>query len=159
MTRLRFHAGVIAAVAIAVSCGVPVDREPAALPEDSLPPGLSSTTTTTAIEPEPDGVEVDFFLIGEDGKLEPVKRTVPLPVATQVVIETLIAAGDDEELVQEQQLRSAIPTRTIVLGVENPDGILTVNLGPEGLFELEEAGNQGGCLCAQIAGARSRHLL
>jgi len=99
-------------------------------------------TRTMAVNPEAGAIRLaSSWVVGLPPFVERSRRMVPRDLgmaSREVVIETLIAAGDDEELVQEQQLRSAIPTRTTVLGVENPDGILTIDLGPEGLFELED---------------------
>ncbi len=124
--------------ALAASCGVPVDSEPIALDTESLPPGLSSTTTTTLPEEEPTGIEIALFLIGEDGRLDAVDRSFATPVTSQAVVEALIAAADEPELVEQQQLVSAIPSTTTVLGVERMENILVVNLGEEGFAEITE---------------------
>lgn len=128
----------VLAAALAGSCGVPVDSQPIALDPASLPPGLSSTTTTTLPAEEPSGIEIALFLVGENGRLEAVDRSFAATVTTQGVIEALIAAADDPELVEEQQLVSAIPSTTTVLGVERTDDTLVVNLGDQGFAEITE---------------------
>lgn len=129
---------VLAALLWITGCGVPVDQQPSALPDDSLPAALSSTTPTPVPDPEPSGVAINLFLFGEDGRLVEVPVNLPSPVTIQDVLEALIASGDDEELVQDQPLRSALPAATTVLGTERDGEVLTINLGPEGLFEIDD---------------------
>ncbi|MDH3752794.1 MAG: GerMN domain-containing protein [Acidimicrobiia bacterium] len=136
----RAAAAIVTAGLLLASCGVPVDRQPRALDETELPSGLSSTTTTTVDQPEPAGVEVDIFLVGEDDLLVPVKQEVPVPVDTKSVIETLIGSADADsfaELLADERLRTEIPADTVVIDAVADGGVLTVNLGPEGLATLE----------------------
>ncbi len=135
---MRRLATLLLAVVLAAACGVPVDTQPVALDPESLPPGLSSTTTTTLPEAEPTGIDISLFLIGEDGRLQSVDRSFATPVTTQAVVEALIAAADEPELVEQQQLVSAIPSTTTVLGVDRIGDILVVDLGEEGFAEITE---------------------
>lgn len=134
-SRRRLSRVLVAVVFVAASCGVPTDRDPRAISEDSLPAALSSTSTTIVVE-DPLGIEVDLFLIGEDGRLQAIQRPLPRPVETLLVLETLISTADDETL-QEQLLRSSIPSSTVVAGLDVVDSILIIDFGPEGFAELE----------------------
>jgi hypothetical protein len=113
------------------SCGVPVDRQPAALSRHGIPfnllqPSAPSTTSTTA--PSLIGVPVRIFLIGSDGHLAPVARDVPVSAPDlAAVLGALVLGPTDAEAASG--LQTAIPVRTTILGATISGGIATVNLG------------------------------
>ena len=113
------------------SCGVPVDRQPAALSRHGIPfnllePTAPSTTATTA--PSLVGVPVQIFLIGANGHVAPVAREVPVSAPDlATVLGALVLGPTDAEAASG--LQSAIPVRTTILGATISGAIATVNLG------------------------------
>jgi Sporulation and spore germination len=125
---------VVAAGALALGltgCGVPVDKQPAALnprgiPFDLLAPTQSTTPATSA--PSPIEVPVRIFLIGPTGHLVAVTRDVSVsPPDLATVLRALVAGPTDAE--STAGLQSAVTTQTTVLGANIAGGIATVNLG------------------------------
>jgi spore germination protein GerM len=113
------------------ACGVPVDKQPAALnpngvPFDLLAPTQSTTTVTTA--PSPIEVPVRIFLIGPSGHLVAVTRTVSVsPPDLATVLRALVAGPTEVE--STAGLQSAVTAQTTVLGANIAGGVATVNLG------------------------------
>jgi hypothetical protein len=112
-------------------CGVPVDKQAAALsrhgiPFDLLAPTQSTTTVTTG--PSPIEVPVQIFLIGSSGHLVAVTRNVSVsPPDLATVLRALVAGPNDNE--SASGLQSAVATQTTVLGANIAGGTATVNLG------------------------------
>jgi hypothetical protein len=121
--------GAVLGTALA-GCGVPVDRQPAALGRHGVPFGLldpTGSTTTVTTTPSPIEVPVQIFLIGPTGHLVPVARDVPVSapdVAT--VLGALVAGPTDAE--SAAGLQSALTPQTTVLGATLAGGVATVNL-------------------------------
>jgi hypothetical protein len=133
VTRRRL-VGVVVAASVAVAlagCGVPIDKQPAALSRAGVPFGLldpNSPTTTSTTTPSPVEVPVRIFLIGPNGRVAPVARDVPVSAPDlQTVLEALVAGPTDAEAAAGYQ--SAIPAQTTVIGASIVGGIATVNLG------------------------------
>jgi hypothetical protein len=123
--------GLVAAALVLAGCGVPVDRQPAALSRAGIPFGLldpSSPTTTATTAPSPIEVPVRIFLIGPTGRLAAVGRDVPVSAPDlATVLGALVAGPTDAEAAAG--LQSALPAQTTVLGATIGGGIATVNLG------------------------------
>jgi hypothetical protein len=137
--RLRHHrvrAGSMAVLVVCAviglsACGVPVDKQPAALSRHGIPFNLlapTQSTTTTSTEPSPVAVPVEIFLIGPNGHLSAVARTVSVsPPDLATVLRVLVAGPTDTE--SAAGLQSAVTTQTTVLGANIAAGTATVNLG------------------------------
>ena len=134
MTIPRSTLAVLTACAVGIGlagCGVPVDKQPAALsrhgiPFDLLAPTQSTTTVTTG--PSPIEVPVKIFLIGPSGHLVAVTRNVSVsPPDLATVLRALVAGPNDKE--SASGLQSAVATQTTVLGANIAGGTATVNLG------------------------------
>jgi spore germination protein GerM len=131
---MRRRAGVALAAAVVVglaSCGVPIDKQPAALSRQGIPFNLlepTSPTTTGTTAPSPIEVPVQIFLIASTGHLVPVARDVPVAAPDlQTVLAALVVGPTDTEA--GAGLQSAIPAQSTVLGATISGGIATVNLG------------------------------
>ncbi|HVA03216.1 MAG TPA: GerMN domain-containing protein [Acidimicrobiales bacterium] len=133
-TGPRLAVTVLATCAVALGlagCGVPVDKQPAALsrhgiPFDLLAPTQSTTTVTTG--PSPIAVPVQIFLIGPTGHLVAVARNVTVsPPDLATVLKVLLAGPTDVEAAAG--LQSAVATQTTVLAANIAGGTATVNLG------------------------------
>jgi len=123
-------AGLVAALALG-ACGVPVDRQPAALSRSGIPFGLldpSSPTTTATTAPSPIEVPVQVFFIAPTGRLASVERDVPVAAPDLAVVLGALVAGPTEADAAAG-LQSALPAQTTVLGATIAGGIATVNLG------------------------------
>ncbi|MGD0379342.1 MAG: GerMN domain-containing protein [Acidimicrobiales bacterium] len=120
--------GVLAGLA---GCGVPVDREPAALSRHGIPFNLlapTQSTTTPPTTPSPIEVPVQIFLLGPTGHLVSVSRDVSVsPPDLATVLRALLAGPTDTE--SAAGLQSALTTQTTVLGANIAGGTATVNLG------------------------------
>lgn len=133
----RFAPAVVALSLFAGACGVPEDTSPRELSAESLVPETNEEEPTpTPPPPQTELVNALIYLLDENGLVSPVIREVPLPAAASDVTNTLITGPTDEE-VQQLNLSSAIPPTTVILSTTLADGTLTLNVGPEGLFQLE----------------------
>ena len=122
--------GLVVALGLA-GCGVPVDRQPAALSRSGVPFGLldpSSPTTTATTAPSPIEVPVQIYLIGITGRLAPVERDVPVTSPDLAVVLGALVAGPTAAE-SAAGLQSALPAQTTVLGATIAGGVATVNLG------------------------------
>ena len=112
-------------------CGVPVDRQPAALSRPGIPFGLlepTSPSTTATTAPSPIEVPVQIFLIGPGSHLSPVARDVPVSAPDlATVLGALVVGPTDAEA--GAGLSSAIPAQTTILGANISGGVATINLG------------------------------
>ncbi len=132
----RWPLAVLAAVALA-ACGVPEDGSPRALSEaDLAPPTPQAEPTPTPETTEAPRTEALVFLLDENGLLTPVPREVATPLEPGEIVASLVL-GPTEAEAQQLNLSSAIPPTEIVLSTTLNDRTLLVNLGPEGLFQLE----------------------
>ncbi len=133
----RVRAGSVAVIAVCgvvlglSSCGVPVDKQPAALSRHGIPFNLlapTQSTTTTSTVPSPVEVPVQIYLIGSNGHLSAVSRNVSVsPPDLATVLRALVAGPTDIE--SAAGLQSAVTTQTTVLGANIAGGTATVNLG------------------------------
>ncbi len=128
------------ALALAIglaACGVPEDGSPRALSASELqPPTPQAEPTPTPEATETNRIEALIYLLDENGLLTPVPRDVASPLEPGEVVASLVL-GPTEAEAQELKLSSAIPPTEIVLSTTLIDQTLLVNLGPEGLFQLE----------------------
>ena len=121
--------GVATVVIVLAGCGVPVDKQPAALSRHGIPFGLldptapSTTATTSPIE-----VPVQIFLVDPTDHLVPVARDVPVSAPDlYTVLGALVAGPTDAEA--EAGLQTSLPAQTTVIDATITAGIATVNLG------------------------------
>ena len=123
--------------AFAAACGVPADSSPQLLDETALPAELTDpSTTTTTSEAPASSVDQPVYFFDEENFLSETAREVPSPVDPEEVLEILFL-GPTEEESDEDLLRSAIPLETEILETEQTDAVLTVNLAPGSLEEIE----------------------
>jgi spore germination protein GerM len=112
---------------LAGACSTPLDSGPKSIRSASIPAGLraetSSTTTTTFLPGASE--EITVYYIAPDGRLQPVRRRVSLPVTPEKVLQKLFAGPSDSEALNG--LHSAISGDTTILGAEAEQGILTVD--------------------------------
>ncbi len=138
MSRSIVGAAVLAAAVVVVAgCGVPEDGSPRELSAaDLAPPTPEAEPTPTPQTTETARTEALIHLLDENGILTPVSREVPSPLEPGDVVASLVL-GPTESESQDLNLSSAIPPTEIVLSTTLIDRTLLVNLGPEGLFQLE----------------------
>jgi len=133
-TGVRWRLGPALATAVLAAgltgCGVPVDKQPAALSRNGIPFGLlepnspASTATTSPIE-----VPVEIFLIAPNNHLVALARDVPVHSPDlQAVLTALVAGPTDAE--SKAGLQTALPAQTTVIDANiGTGGVATVNLG------------------------------
>lgn len=121
----------------AAACGVPADSSPQLLDESALPDELTDPiTTTTTTEAPASSVNQSVFFLDEGGLLSEVDREVPFPVDSGEVLE-IVVLGPTAEESEELSLRTSIPLETEIIGAEQSGDVLTVDLAPGSLEEIE----------------------
>lgn len=123
MNRRRLAASVALLVASTLAaCGVPVDEEPRAIAQTTIPPASASPTTVATDA----GGEVSVYFLRDD-QLErqdyPVEGEPTLEQAIGFVLEPPAADADE--------LRSSVPPGTALRSVEVADGIASIDLTGE----------------------------
>jgi spore germination protein GerM len=127
---------------VVAGCGLPNDDKYTAIQPDDVPFGIADTTTTsttsttlppatTTTIPEATTTTIPtqavslFFVL--NGRLQPVVRSLPMPVTPQTVVNKL----EDGPLEQDQPpgLRSAVPANSIGV-VSVTGGVATVDISP-----------------------------
>jgi len=133
--RRRLWLVTVLLVGLAAACGVPADSSPQLLDESALPPELADpSTTTTTTEAPASSVNQPVFFFDEEDFLAATPREVPFPVEALEVLQILFLGPTEEE---SDTLRSAIPLETELLGIEQSDDVLTVDLAAGSLEEIE----------------------
>jgi spore germination protein GerM len=139
---MRATAALLAAALVLAACGLPNDGTYGAIQSDDLPVGLADTTTTstttttlppatTTTAPEATTTTIPtqavpvYYVV--NGRLQPVVRQLPLPVATQTVADNLDAGPLPQE--QAAGVRSALPPNSLGT-VTVTGGVATVDLAP-----------------------------
>jgi hypothetical protein len=122
-------AGLLAAVVVLASCGVPENATPRAL-DGEVPYDLLASTTTvpSAGLPDASGDPVMLYFLDDEGRLAPAQRQLPSPVNSDDLLRLLFDGVSDAEL--GEQLNSAIAPGTRLLGVKGPsaEGVLTLDI-------------------------------
>jgi spore germination protein GerM len=142
---MKAAAVLLAGALLLGACGLPNDDAYTAIQPDDLPFGISdttttstttttlppatttttapeATTTTTTIPSQP--VSLYFVL---NGHLQPVVRSVPLPISPQTVLDKLEAGPLEQDL--PAGVRSAVPQNSVG-NVTVSGGVATVDLSP-----------------------------
>ena len=125
---LRVALVLVGVVALTAACGVPIDDDPRALPDDRVPFGLldpapPSTTTTGPTGSTPATV----YMVAGD-RLTAVVRQVPAPISADKVLQALLAGVRPEEAARHVGTAIAALTRGSV--VEEAVGRVRVDLTP-----------------------------
>lgn len=134
-TLARRRLAVLVAALVALSgCGLTTNDEPQTLaddvPFDLLAPRASTTTTTSTTAPAVVSVELPVYLVGSQGRLVPVVRTLAAPVTAADLLKVLLEGATDDEAATG--LRSVIKPDTTLRGVTlQPDGVAVVDLSTE----------------------------
>lgn len=103
-TLRRAAAGLLAAVVVVSSCGIPQDDGPRAI-------GPVLATPTPEATPEPECVQsFTIFLLDSDRRLVPVRRDVPTDLRIGDLIAALVA--DPSESERAQGLATSVPALT-----------------------------------------------
>jgi len=141
---MRVAAVLVTAVLVLAACGLPNDGAYTPIQADALPAGISDTTTTstttttvplatTTTAPQattttstiPTESVSLYYVI--NGRLQPVPRSLALPVAPLAALTELQKGPEERD--QPAGLRSAVPAGSIVnVGVSA--GVATVDLAP-----------------------------
>jgi spore germination protein GerM len=142
---MRAAAVLVAGALLLAACGLPNDDAYTAIQPDDLPFGISdttttstttttlppatttttapqATTTTTTIPTQP--VSLYFVL---NGRLQPVVRSLPVPILAQTVLDKLEAGPLEQDL--PAGVRSAVPQNSLGT-VMVSGGVATVDLAP-----------------------------
>ena len=132
LRRRQATAGLVAAIVVGLaSCGVPIDKQPAALSRQGIPFNLlepTSPTTSATTTPSPIEAPVQIFLIASNGHLVPVVRDVPFAAPDPATVLGALVGGPTVVEAGEG-LQSALPAQTVILGANISGGVATVNLG------------------------------
>jgi len=133
MRRMHRPLGAALAAAVALGltgCGVPIDKQPAALSRHGIPFGLlnpTSATSSPTATTSPIEVPVQVFLIDPTDHLVAVGRDVSVrPPDLQSVLGALVAGPTATE--SGAGLQTAL-AQTTVIDASIAGGIATVNLG------------------------------
>jgi len=131
---VRRLAAVIGALGlVATACGLTADDAPRAIDRnevlfDLLAPRPTTTTTATTEVPVR-STEITIYLVGADGHLVPVERTLPQPITVVERVQALIDGATDSEA--DQGLRSVLSPDLRLLGAERIDNQVILDFSQE----------------------------
>lgn len=140
MRRASRAAAVSVLLAIAVSCGIPVDDAARVDDDANVPSGLLDIdTVTTTTPPAADGAgDVTVCLVGRDGRLVTAVRRVAPPASARSALTSL--GGPPSTTERAAGLSSALTADLAVADTSEEAGVATVELS--GAFTEASAADQ-----------------
>lgn len=131
-THLAFVGVLVWIAIVVVSCGIPEDSEPRALPEATPTPTVEAPTPTPVVTQE-----FTIYLADSQGVLRPATRQLPDRLTVSALIEELKEVPTEEET--EAGLVSVIPPETTLLEVPTTDdaGLTILNLAAGSFDSLQ----------------------